>query len=239
MNASSPSSTLGSLLLLTGQVPFIFLTIILFNPEYLLAVLIPFVGFTVAEIFFRPPMNSLGHDGSRLSKSTIVILAISLSIQLILVSSHLLENKPFDITDNTKDFTNSYCYKFCLLGQFVAVTMWNTSLAQLKGRFTRNLEIVDGHTLHRSGLYSALRHPGYASVLWVVLFTCFAVTRNPVIAAFTTLLMYSSYCKRIKDEEAMLIGHFGKEYMEYRRETGDLLPWVNIAVTLSIRTKIS
>jgi protein-S-isoprenylcysteine O-methyltransferase Ste14 len=91
--------------------------------------------------------------------------------------------------------------------------------------FTVNVTIRTDHKIVKEGLYKYLRHPAYLGSLfsflgngfalnnWIGLGLCFV----PVLLAF----MY-----RMKIEEELLTANFGQEYMEYKKHSWRLIPFI-------------
>ncbi|HAM38993.1 MAG TPA: hypothetical protein DCP53_06350 [Elusimicrobia bacterium] len=88
-----------------------------------------------------------------------------------------------------------------------------------------HIEIRENHKLIKTGIFKYLRHPGYLSTIFEILVV-------PVVANtyFTVLWSFVIYmillALRIYSEEKVLIGKFGKEYIEYKRSTWRILPYV-------------
>ena len=223
-------SIFGALLYICSQFPLVFLLIAIKNPlSYGINVAIPIASFVFAEVFFRAP-TPIKVDGANTSFSSVVVAVTAMTIQSSVVVCHFIDNKPFDFA-NLKTFAFTPTWWVCTFGQLCAGILWCTALGQLKGRFTRNLEIVPDHTLLRDGVYRVVRHPGYASVMLLTLSGSLLATRNAFICVAFVLVLYLAYSKRIQDEEAMLIRHFGKDYEDYRKVSGDLVPWINVVPT--------
>ncbi|MCW3976645.1 MAG: isoprenylcysteine carboxylmethyltransferase family protein [Candidatus Bathyarchaeota archaeon] len=89
---------------------------------------------------------------------------------------------------------------------------------------TSRLQIVEGHTLVKDGLYQRIRHPLYLGEILrnfgiVLIFSSGYGMLFIVIGAI--LLLF-----RIHAEEEMLIEAFGSEYEDYKRKTKRLIPYV-------------
>lgn len=104
------------------------------------------------------------------------------------------------------------------------VLRW-VSILTLGRFFTANVSIADNHRLVTKGIYHYLRHPSYTGVL--ISFAGIAITfRNwlSFIACFIPVLLVLLY--RIRVEEQVLLNHFGNIYMEYKKHTKCLLPYI-------------
>jgi protein-S-isoprenylcysteine O-methyltransferase len=94
------------------------------------------------------------------------------------------------------------------------------------GRFyTRTLVTTDDQRVVRDGPYRIVRHPGYLGSLLVWLGAAFCSTNLIAIGAVAVLLTVA-YGYRIHVEERMLVASLGEPYVEYRRTTARLVPFV-------------
>lgn len=91
--------------------------------------------------------------------------------------------------------------------------------------FTTRVRLQEGQSLIREGLYRRLRHPAYTGLLLGTLgcITLFASVLGYAAFFFVALpaMLY-----RIRVEEAAMIERFGDEYLQYRRQTWRLIPFV-------------
>ncbi|MFL9884412.1 isoprenylcysteine carboxylmethyltransferase family protein [Paraburkholderia agricolaris] len=99
------------------------------------------------------------------------------------------------------------------------------SIVVLGRFFTYNVAIREGHTLITVGPYRYLRHPAYTGLL--VSFFGYGLALNNwaslAIAFFPVLIAMS---KRIGVEEAVLTQQFGEAYVQYKRRSWALFPWI-------------
>ncbi|KXX75922.1 Protein-S-isoprenylcysteine O-methyltransferase [Madurella mycetomatis] len=84
----------------------------------------------------------------------------------------------------------------------------------------------EGHVLVTSGVYSVLRHPSYFGFFWWALGTQM-VMGNVVSFVGYAVVLWRFFSRRIRHEEAFLVGFFGREYEEYRKRVGTKIPFVN------------
>ncbi len=91
--------------------------------------------------------------------------------------------------------------------------------------FTVDVTIRDNHKIKKDGFYKIIRHPSYSGSL--LSFIGFGTSLNNWISLTTVvILIMISFLYRIKIEEKILIGQFGKEYLDYKKNTYRLLPWI-------------
>ena len=91
--------------------------------------------------------------------------------------------------------------------------------------FTVTVTIRPDHKLKKDGFYKYIRHPSYLASL--LSFVGFGISLNNWIS----LLLISSailfvFIIRIKVEEKVLIEEFGTEYIEYKRTTNGIIPFI-------------
>lgn len=108
---------------------------------------------------------------------------------------------------------------------FAGIAVRWTAIHALGAFFTGRVQIQEGHTLIRTGLYSRLRHPAYAGSLlaYVGLGLAFA---NWWTLAGSVLPYLVAIGYRIHVEEAVLRETFGPAYAQYARTTKRIVPWV-------------
>lgn len=78
-----------------------------------------------------------------------------------------------------------------------------------------------------SGIYSLVRHPGYAAnfILNASYFYLATGKFIPLIGFF--VLFYLNWGRRMDNEENMLIEHYGNEYKNYMKKTKyRILPYI-------------
>jgi protein-S-isoprenylcysteine O-methyltransferase Ste14 len=91
--------------------------------------------------------------------------------------------------------------------------------------FTLDLTIKQDHKLITDGYYKLVRHPVYTAVLMTFLgFGLFL--NNWISLAFAFLPVFAALIVRMKTEEAALVEKFGDEYIEYRKSTKKLIPFI-------------
>ena len=104
-----------------------------------------------------------------------------------------------------------------------ALWLFYRSHADLGKNWSVTLELHKGHQLIRRGIYRSIRHPMYLSIfLWGL--SQGLLLRN-WLAGWSALATFSVlYVVRTPREERMMIEFFGKDYLNYMRQTGRLFP---------------
>ncbi len=80
----------------------------------------------------------------------------------------------------------------------------------------------ENHELLTNGPYRFVRHPIYSSIFLMILGTFVYSGLSFVLAMFVLLLFV--FLSRIKKEEKIMIGLFGKKYEDYMKNTYALIP---------------
>ncbi len=87
----------------------------------------------------------------------------------------------------------------------------------------RGLVFLQDHRLVTTGPYRFIRHPIYASFIAIMLLVL-PLSANWALGLSGLLLVISIAAVRIPIEEDQLHKRFGKDWEEYRDQTGSLLP---------------
>jgi protein-S-isoprenylcysteine O-methyltransferase Ste14 len=99
------------------------------------------------------------------------------------------------------------------------------SIWSLGRYFTVDVTIREGHKIKKDGFYRVIRHPSYLGSL--VSFAGLGISMNNWLSlAIIVVLVSFAFIYRIKIEEKVLIAQFGHEYLEYRKDTWNLIPWI-------------
>jgi protein-S-isoprenylcysteine O-methyltransferase Ste14 len=98
--------------------------------------------------------------------------------------------------------------------------------AKTLGRYyTRTLLTTTEQRVVKVGPYTRIRHPGYLGD--ILLWSAFGVLSSNLIIVFLFQVMFAAvYLYRIRVEERMLVQELGDEYIQYRRGTYKLVPFV-------------
>lgn len=83
----------------------------------------------------------------------------------------------------------------------------------------------EDHVLVTSGVYRISRHPAYFGFFWWGLGTQL-VLGNPICFAAYTAVLWKFFAHRIMHEEKHLISFFQEDYLDYRKKTPVLIPFI-------------
>lgn len=81
------------------------------------------------------------------------------------------------------------------------------------------------HQLVRSGPYRFLRHPIYASMLCLLLGTCFMFA-PPILFAIAIVIFIVGTEIRVRIEDNLLASHFGGEFNSYQHQVSAYIPFI-------------
>ena len=112
-----------------------------------------------------------------------------------------------------------------IIGQYFRIAALFTG----KTNFTHKIQLKKrkNHVLVKHGIYRLCRHPSYFGFfLWSVGIEIMCV--NPLCTIGFTIILYQFFKVRIEFEEEYLIKFFGMEYIKYRREVSNLMPFIDI-----------
>ena len=91
--------------------------------------------------------------------------------------------------------------------------------------FTVDVTIKQDHKLKKDGFYTYIRHPSYAASLITVI--GFGISLNNYGSlVLVTVLIAIAFLIRIKVEEKLLMVHFGDKYVDYKKNTKRLIPFI-------------
>jgi protein-S-isoprenylcysteine O-methyltransferase Ste14 len=194
----------------------------IFTSGDMLGIFLKFVEATCATvIIFSVVIDFLEFDKRDDSvdgkKSIVTTLTMSLYflVFVVVLYSHM----------GTIQLSSSLQMLTVLLGNLILIvgTFFN-----VKGRFNLGKQwgdqivIYEGHRVVREGVYSIVRHPLYASLIWISIGLSFIYANW--IAFLLNLVVFVPFMSfRAKQEEVLLGKHF-VEYNLYKKEVGMFLP---------------
>jgi protein-S-isoprenylcysteine O-methyltransferase Ste14 len=107
----------------------------------------------------------------------------------------------------------------------VAVILAFTSVTHLGRQFRIHAGLYHDHELVRTGPYAVVRHPIYAALLALLVFTLVLLT--PWQWALVSLAVYICGTEiRVRTEDGLLAGRFGEEFTKYRKAVPAYIPFV-------------
>ena len=111
-----------------------------------------------------------------------------------------------------------------LVGPVAPLLAW-TAVPHLGRQFRINAGLYEDHELVRTGPYSIVRHPIYASLLAILLCTLFLLTPWKWVVISLVLFIAGTEI-RVRTEDRLLASRFGGAFEEYRSRVPAYIPFV-------------
>jgi protein-S-isoprenylcysteine O-methyltransferase Ste14 len=102
----------------------------------------------------------------------------------------------------------------------LAVAWW--ARIYIGRNWSGTVTLKEDHALIRNGPYARTRHPIYTGLLLALVGT--ALTRDSVAGVLGFALILAGIVVKLRQEERLLLGHFGPAYETYRAEVPALIP---------------
>jgi protein-S-isoprenylcysteine O-methyltransferase Ste14 len=100
--------------------------------------------------------------------------------------------------------------------------LWRSHL-DLGRNWTAMVQYQEGQSLVTGGIYRQIRHPMYAAH-WIWAAALPLLIQN-WLAGFSMMVFFLPfYVIRVREEEKMMLEHFGEEYRQYMSRTGRIIP---------------
>ena len=109
---------------------------------------------------------------------------------------------------------------FGVLGILIAIIARRT----LSTNWSSTVELKKGHELITSGIYSYIRHPIYAGMMFIMLGT--VLVFPTILEVIILILVYVTFIFRMIKEEELMGKTFSKEYSQYKKKTKMLIPFI-------------
>jgi protein-S-isoprenylcysteine O-methyltransferase Ste14 len=176
--------------------------------------------FLILEGVFRRGTAAKALDATPADRGTTrrIGLAFLAAVLLVLIAPFLSGLGPGKLTNPTLAWAGVAAM---ILG--ICLRFWANST--LGAAYTRTLRTTPDQVVVSSGPYRVLRHPGYAGVLLMWLGAGLAV-QNWIVLVAVALVTGWAYGRRMRAEEAMLLGSLGQAYREYSGRTWRVVPFV-------------
>jgi protein-S-isoprenylcysteine O-methyltransferase Ste14 len=96
----------------------------------------------------------------------------------------------------------------------------------LRHNWANQVTIYHDHTLITGNVYKIIRHPLYASLIWMLSGGCLVYSNYPALLSVVFIFIPMMYY-RARQEEALLVSEF-TEYSDYQKQTGMFFPKIRI-----------
>jgi protein-S-isoprenylcysteine O-methyltransferase Ste14 len=108
----------------------------------------------------------------------------------------------------------------CLLG--LGVGLW--ARRTLAGNWDSLPAIKKNHELVQDGPYRFVRHPIYSGVLLMFLGTALEIGMLGSMVSF--IVLFTGFWIKLTEEENLMIQHFKGKYLDYKKRTRALVPYL-------------
>ncbi|MFT3705096.1 MAG: isoprenylcysteine carboxylmethyltransferase family protein [Agriterribacter sp.] len=172
----------------------------------------------LSEVLLNRLLHSNASDKQGADKNSLLIIWLTIAVSMF-ISIYIAGRFYFPIFANP-----SYTYTG-LVVIVVGILLRFAAIRSLGKFFTVDVTIREGHQLKKDGFYKYLRHPSYFASL--ISFIGFGISLNNWISLIViTLAIIAAFSYRIKVEEKTLIEQFGSAYIEYKKTTAGLIPFI-------------
>lgn len=120
------------------------------------------------------------------------------------------------------NYQNIYLDIFFLIIYIIGIIFNLLGRYYLGHNWGNNVIIYNNHILVNKGVYKIVRHPLYASIIWMI-YAVGVLFQNYVVIILNTIVFIPFMYYRAKQEEKELIKEFS-EYNEYKKNVGMFFP---------------
>jgi protein-S-isoprenylcysteine O-methyltransferase Ste14 len=174
---------------------------------------------SIAMWLTQPPVSVEETNEKQSSDRFSVILILAMSATGVIAP--IVDWAYFQPEKNTINWVTYLGIATLLFGIYFRAWAVNT----LGKFFTATVQIKDDHQLIQSGPYQIVRHPSYTGAFLAILSS--SLILNSWIGFIIAFLAMSyAYYVRIGIEERELIGKFQDRYIEYKKTTKMIIPYV-------------
>jgi len=99
------------------------------------------------------------------------------------------------------------------------------SFKNLKEHYTQDIAIMKNHKLITTGLHKNIRHPQYISQVLGDIALGVALM-GYIIIPIVILIELPLFILRAKKEDQMMQSYFGEKYINYKKKTGFIIPFI-------------
>ena len=107
-----------------------------------------------------------------------------------------------------------------ILGLVIAI--W--ARVSLGTNWSGNITFKENHKLVKKGPYKFVRHPIYTGILLMSLGTVISI--GTLASVIGLAILFISFWIKLKQEEKLMIEHFKKDYIYYKKATRALIPYL-------------
>lgn len=189
------------------------------NP-YRLAYILMMVILSILVVVFVPNQGQSYGEGEKLVKrQKLSLLLLQIVPLFIILLSAYSDRHGIGVFDESN--------KLRLIGLILSLLgflFMNWSMIILGRQFSVDVTIQDNHKLITNGPYKYLRHPRYFGIL--VFFSGISVIFLAWISLLLVLFLMLILLWRIGDEEKLMHQEFGNDWLDYKKRTYSLIPFI-------------
>ncbi|MEO8820954.1 MAG: isoprenylcysteine carboxylmethyltransferase family protein [Ginsengibacter sp.] len=171
-----------------------------------------------SEILISVFMRSKAEDKKNQDKNSLTLLWITIAIA-ITAAVYISKNYYFL-------FSTFQAVKYIGPGLILTGVVFRVIVIITLGKyFTADVTIRKEHQLKKDGFYKYLRHPSYSASL--LSFIGFGISLNNWVSLIIVVIpVLFAFIRRINVEEKALTDYFGQEYIDYKKSTYRLVPFI-------------
>ena len=177
-----------------------------------------YITWFLSEFLINRLFHSTGSDKAGKDKSSLSFLWITIAVAMT-IAGFVQGNVYAPISSNQN-------IRYAGLALIVIGIVCRALVIKSLGKFfTVDVTIRKDHSLKTDGIYKILRHPSYSFSL--LSFFGFGLSVNNWISLLIAFVpVFIAFTMRIKIEEAALTENFGDEYLQYKKHTSALIPFI-------------
>lgn len=179
---------------------------------------ISMVVWFISEFLYKNMLKSSKNDQKDKDKSTLNILWLAIPFSIAAAIT----------VDSMTTLPIVHGIWICYLGLafiIIGIIVRFIIIRSLGKYFTVDVTIREDHKIKKEGFYKYLRHPSYAfSLLTSLGLGLYLNNWFSLLLAFVP--PFVAFIYRIQIEEQALVEKFGEEYIEYRKTTKKLIPFI-------------
>lgn len=180
--------------------------------------IVVYVIWMASEVWLNRAMRSGEMDKQKTDRHTLLLIWGTIIVCIVLgveVASHTHYR-----------IAESNVVSYAGLGLIVLGILLRFMVVRSLGKqFTVDVTIRRDHQLKQNNFYKYIRHPSYLAS-WIS-FIGFGLSLNNWISLLVVAIpVLIAFIRRMDVEEQVLIQHFGQAYLDYKRHTKRLIPFI-------------
>jgi len=180
--------------------------------------IITYIAWVVSEIVLNRILHSKKNDKKDADKGSLMVLWTTIMVSITL--SVFIANSIY-----LPVLLNPVIQYIGLLMIYMGIAIRIIAIVSLAQFFTVDVTIRANHRLKKDGIYKYLRHPSYSGSL--LSFIGLGLTMNNWISLLLiSVSIITAFIFRINIEEKVLFEQFGSEYIDYKKNTYGIIPFI-------------